>query len=95
MTQLKATAKQLILRWFQNLWNAAVQGGANATLAAMGLAGASSLGVQVQPLDYKQTGAIFVAGAVIEILRFLRNKPSPDLEGSVKELTYTSNETEK
>jgi len=95
MTQFKATAKQLILLWFQNLWNAAVQGGANATLAAMGLAGANSLGVAVQPLDYKQTGAIFVAGAGIEILRFLRNKPSPDLEGSMKELTNTSEKTEK
>jgi hypothetical protein len=78
MSNLRLSFKE----WLHQLWDAAVQGGANAALAAMGLAGANSLGVAVQPLDYKQTGAIFVAGGVVKILEFLRTKPSPDLDSS-------------
>lgn len=55
------------------------------------------MGVPVTPLDYKQTGAIFLAGAVLEVLRTLKNKPSPDLEGFGDESTKppsSSNETD-
>lgn len=90
-------AKQTLIQWTKQLWDSGVSGGAGAALAAMGLAGANSMGVPVTPLDYKQTGAIFLAGAVLEVLRTLKNKPSPDLEGFGDESTKppsTSNGTD-
>lgn len=73
--------KHPILKWLKNLWDSALTGGATSALSAFGLAGAHSIGVQVTPLDFKQTGGIFLAGAAIEVLRFIKNKPSPDIMG--------------
>lgn len=75
-------AKETFLVWIKHLWDSAISGGASAALAAFGLAGASSAGIQVTPLDYKQTGAIFLSGMVVEVLRYLKNKPSPDFDDS-------------
>lgn len=90
-------AKQTLIQWTKQLWDSGVSGGAGAALAAMGLAGANSLGIPVSPLDYKQTGAIFLSGALLKILETLKNKPSPDLEvfgGESTKPPSSSNETD-
>lgn len=74
--------KETFTIWIKHLWDSAISGGAGAALAAFGLAGAQSVGVAVTPLDYKQTGAIFLSGMVVEVLRYLKNKPSPDFDDS-------------
>lgn len=71
-------AKQTIKLWLKNIWDSAISGGCNATLAGVGLSAANSMGVTVTPLDYKQMGAIFLAGTVMEVLRYLKANPSPD-----------------
>ncbi len=83
--------KETFLLWIKHLWDSAISGGSGAALAAFGLAGAQSVGVAVTPLDYKQTGAIFLSGMVVEVLRYLKNKPSPDFDGSGD----STNETDK
>lgn len=74
--------KETFTKWIKHLWDSAISGGSGAALAAFGLAGAQSVGVAVTPLDYKQTGAIFLSGMVVEVLRYLNNKPSPDFDDS-------------
>lgn len=83
--------KETFLVWIKHLWDSAISGGSSAALAAFGLAGASSAGIQVTPLDYKQTGAIFLSGMVVEVLRYLKNKPSPDFDDS----GTSTNDTDK
>ncbi len=83
--------KETFLLWIKHLWDSAISGGSGAALAAFGLAGAQSVGVAVTPLDYKQTGAIFLSGMVVEVLRYLKNKPSPDFDDSGD----STNETDK
>ena len=84
-----------VWEWLHRLWDSAVQGGAGAALAAMGLAGASTMGVPVQALDYKQTAAIFLSGAALEVLRYLKTTPSPNIEGHGDESSIPSHETDK
>lgn len=71
-------AKLTIRRWLLTGWGMFIQGGSSAALATLGLAGAHTVGIDVQPLNYKQTGAVFLAGAVIKLLRFLEQSPVPD-----------------
>jgi hypothetical protein len=75
-------AKLTIQQWLKNIWDAAITGGCGAALAAAGLAGAHTIGIQVQPLDYKQTGAIFLSGMIWDVVRYLRLHPSPDIHGA-------------
>lgn len=84
-------AKETLWVWTKHLWDSAISGGSGAALAAFGLAGANSVGVAVTPLDYKQTGAIFLSGMIVEVLRFLKSKPSPDFDES----GTSTNETDK
>lgn len=78
-------AKLTFKQWIKNIWDAAVTGGCNSVLAATGLAGAHSLGVDVELLDYKQMGAIFLSGMTWEVIRYIKNNPSPDLEDTNEE----------
>lgn len=66
--------------WLKNLFDSGISGGASAAIAAIGVAGANSIGVAVTPLDYKQTGAIFLSGTIIEVLKYIKTKPSPDID---------------
>lgn len=78
MKKILIMVNQTFLIWLKNIWDSAISGGCNATLAAVGLSAANSMGVTVTPLDYKQMGAIFLAGTALEVLRYLKSNPSPD-----------------
>lgn len=63
--------------WMRGLWSAAIVGGANAVLASVGLAAGFVAGADVQPLQLKQSGGIFISAAVIRLLIFLSANPAP------------------
>lgn len=80
-------AKLTLKKWGTTFWGLFIQGGCNAALATFGLAGANTLGVDVAPLNYKQVGAVFLAGAIIKTLRFLEQSPVPDFDPSTGDTT--------
>ena len=88
-------AKLTIRRWIITGWGMFIQGGANAALATLGLAGANSMGIDVTPLNYKQTGAVFLSGAVIKLLRFLEQSPVPEFDAASDEQSNTSENKQK
>ena len=75
-------AKLPLNKWIVTLFAMAIHGGSSAALAVFGLAGANSLGMDVRPLDLKQAGAVFLAGAVVKTLRFLERNPMPNYEAT-------------
>jgi hypothetical protein len=60
------------------LYSALVQGGSSAVLGSLGILGASSAGVDVQPLDYKQLGAVFLGAAFIRLMAYVNAHPLPE-----------------
>lgn len=80
MLKSKTEILESTIIWLKNLFQSAISGGASAAIAAFGLVGANSIGVTVTPLDYKQTGAVFLSGTIFEVLRYLKTKPTPDIE---------------
>lgn len=91
---LKLKTKQEIVAgtiiWTKNLLDSALTGGASSALAAFGVGGAQMLGVAVDPLDYKQVGAVFLSGTILEVLKYLKQKPTPDIDEDDSE-TKTKN----
>lgn len=81
---LKLKSKEEIIAgtiiWAKNLFDSALTGGASSALAAFGVGGAQLLGVSVDPLDYKQVGAVFLSGTILEVLKYLKQKPTPDID---------------
>ena len=63
--------------WLHNLIAAVVTGGSTTALAALGIAGADAMGANVQALDLKQTGMLFLSGAVVGLLAYLKQSPIP------------------
>lgn len=63
--------------WLRGIWSALIQGGCSAVLGSLGLAGGFVAGLDVQPLDYKQMGGVFLGAAIIRLLFFLNNNPFP------------------
>lgn len=63
--------------WLHNLLAAIITGGSSTALASLGIAGASAVGVDVQPLNYKQLGIIALAGATVGLLAYLKQSPLP------------------
>jgi hypothetical protein len=72
--------KDKVQRWLHNLVAAIITGGSNAALAALGMVGADAIGIKVPQLDLKQVGVIFVSGAVIGLLAYLKQSPLPPEE---------------
>lgn len=66
--------------WLRNLVAALVTGGSSSALASLGISGASGLGADVKPLDFKQMGIIALAGGVVGLLAFLKQSPLPPSE---------------
>ena len=63
--------------WLRNLAAAVITGGTSTALASLGIAGASSAGVDIKPLDYKQIAIIGLTGAVVGLLAYLKQSPIP------------------
>lgn len=66
--------------WLRNLAAAAIVGGSTTALAALGIVAADSIGVDVRPLDFAQVGILFVSGAVVGLLAYLKQSPLPPIE---------------
>ena len=66
--------------WIHNLVAAVVTGGSTTALAALGIAGADAIGAQVKALDAKQLGTLFLSGAVVGLLAYLKQSPLPPEE---------------
>lgn len=64
-------------QWLRGLLGGVIGGGANAALAALGLAGARAVGVDVKALDFEQVGVVFLSGSVIGLLLYLKQSPIP------------------
>ena len=67
-------------KWFRGLFGGIIGSAASSASAAMGLAGASAIGVDVKPLDLKQLGAVFLTGAICGAVLFLKQSPIPPSE---------------
>ena len=66
--------------WIHNLAAAVITGGSTTALAALGILGAEKAGVQVTTLDYKQCVSLFIAGALVGLLSYLKASPLPPEE---------------
>lgn len=66
--------------WAHNLTAAVITGGATSALSAVGIAVADAAGAVVTPLDLKQVGILFVSGAVVGLLAYLKQSPLPPSE---------------
>lgn len=73
---MKDTAR----KWFHNLVAAVITGGATSGMSAIGIAVADAAGAQVQALNLKQVGVLFVSGAVVGLLAYLKQSPLPPEE---------------
>jgi hypothetical protein len=83
-------AKVKFRKWLNQLIGMGIQGGATAAGATFGLAGVSSLGVPVSPLDGKQVIAVFLCGFVSRALEYLKATPIPNFEGTETNTTTTT-----
>jgi len=76
--------KEKAHRWFHNLIAAAITGGANAGLAALGIVGADAIGINVPTLDARQLAAVFRVRAVVGLLAYLKQSPLPPESGDTQ-----------
>jgi hypothetical protein len=67
-------------KWLHGLGAAFIGGGATALTAAMGLAGAHSVGADVTPLTFKKIGAVFIFSAISSTAFYLKQSPLPPEE---------------
>lgn len=88
-------ARMKMKKWLVSFGGMFIQGGSNAALASLGLLGANTMGVDVAPLNMKQVGAVFLAGAVIKTLRFLEQSPIPEFDSSSGDTTIIQKEENK
>lgn len=75
------------ITWIRNCIAAIVTGGSSTALASLGIAGASAAGVDVKPLDFKQLGAVALAGALVGLLAYLKQSPIPPEDGNTDIIT--------
>ena len=73
---MKGTMK----KWIHNLIAAVITGGSTAALATLGVTVANTAGAQVTQLNLKQAGVLFVSGAVVGLLAYLKQSPLPPEE---------------
>ncbi len=63
--------------WFKKLGAAAVGGGANSFLSALGITGAQIVGINVQQLSLKQLCVTTIVGAIVGLALYLKQSPVP------------------
>lgn len=88
-------AKLKLQKWLNQLIGVSIQGGAASFLSTFGLAGASAMGIPVNPLDWKQGIGVFVSGAVVKGMTYLQKQPVPDFDGGTGFMTKDIESTKK
>jgi len=66
--------------WLHNLGAAVITGGATSGLSALGITVADAAGLNAGQLNLKQVGVLFVSGAIVGLLAFLKQSPLPPSE---------------
>ena len=64
--------------WLRGLWIAVIQGGCTAFLGSLGMAAGWTIGMDIQPLDFHQAGAVFLAAACVHGAIYLKQNPVPE-----------------
>lgn len=72
---------QRVKLWLHNLVAAAITGGATSGMSAIGIAVADAAGANVNPLNMKQVGVLFLSGGLVGLLAYLKQSPLPPTEG--------------
>lgn len=67
-------------QWAHKLVAAVITGGSTSALASVGIAVADAAGAEVRTLDLKQLGVLFVSGAVVGLLAYLKQSPLPEVD---------------
>ena len=68
------------MTWFYGLVSGSIGGGATAAVSSLGLAIGQAVGIDVHGLDYKQIGAVFISGAVMSAILYLKQSPLPPFD---------------
>lgn len=63
--------------WLTGLWSATIRGGCGALIGTGGLLAGYMAGADVQPLEYKQVGGMFLGAAIAHFAFYLYNNPAP------------------
>jgi len=63
--------------WLTGLWSATIRGGFGALIGTSGLLAGNLAGVDVQPLDMKQIGAVFFGAGFAHFAFYLYTNPAP------------------
>ena len=66
--------------WLHQLMAAAITGGATSGLSSLGITVADAAGANVGALNMKQVGVLFVSGAMVGLLAYLKQSPLPPVE---------------
>ena len=66
--------------WIRGLAAAVITGGSSSGLAALGVTIADAAGVAVGALNIKQVGIMFLSGALVGLLAYLKQSPVPPVE---------------
>jgi uncharacterized membrane protein YdcZ (DUF606 family) len=82
-------AKLKFRKWLNQLVGGMIQGGATSASAVMSVAIASSLGANVQALNFEQLKWAFIGGSVGTMFLFLKKSPLPNFEGNTETITKT------
>ena len=68
-------------KWLRSLIAAVVTGGATSGLSALGISVADAAGANIGGLNIKQVGALFLSGALVGLLAYLKQSPIPPEDG--------------
>jgi hypothetical protein len=66
--------------WLHGLVGGTITGAAQTVLGSLGVKLADLAGMQVPPLDFKQTAILFASGGLVGALAWLRQSPLPPIE---------------
>lgn len=77
------------IAWLYGLISGAIGGGATAGVSTLGLLVGNVAGADVKPLDFKQVGAVFLSGAVMSAILYLKQSPLPPLDESTSSTSST------
>lgn len=72
--------KEKTKMWLHNLGAAVITGGATSGLSSLGITVADAAGAQVGALNLKQLCVLFLSGAAIGLLAYLKQSPLPPAE---------------
>jgi len=85
---------QKLEQWVKALIAAIVSGFSNSVLAALGIGAANSVGMNVQPLHWKQILDIGFTGAFIGMVMYLKQSPVPPDSGNTDFIQKPTTQTQ-